>query len=398
MATGENAAMASNAGNGARQSTSPYREDDGRRREEARVSTLQSQVDELRQGLRELISRQTRQEELAKIYESGVAQNRLSLEQVRQESQQSAQARALDENRTRQQVADLENRFEDAIRPIRSLQAHVGELLEASRQKVDTTGLFERRFDEIAAAIEHFAAQNDRNAVVNHQLRDALDLLRTEIDQIHRDGLRTEDAIKIVDQDARRRVAEVAETSAVVAARIDDLRADAAHLADILDETRRSLVHIDPTFEELRAVDVVIRDDFTRFQAKTIETHAILRDRADDIQQDSDARFADLRQVIEQRAERLSSRIEALSETHRELEYRIAAFTGELEGLRQVDAGLRRDIWYLHEQRVRFRFEQIQQELDHVTHQRRDAESGAEERGAPKPRGRIAAPVGDMDF
>ena len=107
--------------------TSPgaMRHDDERRRDEARISALQNQVDELRQAMREVLSRQGREEELFKHYESATAQNRIAIDQLRQESQQSAQARALDENRTRQQVNDLDARLEDVTRPIRSLQAHV---------------------------------------------------------------------------------------------------------------------------------------------------------------------------------------------------------------------------------------------------------------------------------
>jgi hypothetical protein len=40
-----------------------YRQDDDRRRDEARLSTLQTQVDEVRQALRELASRQVRLED-----------------------------------------------------------------------------------------------------------------------------------------------------------------------------------------------------------------------------------------------------------------------------------------------------------------------------------------------
>src|SRR5690606_20420534 len=112
-----------------------YRREDERRREEARTAALQSQVDELRQLLRELASRQQRQEELFKHQQSLVAQTALAIEQVQKEAEQSSQARALDENRTRQKIEDLETRIDDGIRPIRSLQAHVTEILEESRKK-----------------------------------------------------------------------------------------------------------------------------------------------------------------------------------------------------------------------------------------------------------------------
>src|SRR5215208_3905223 len=101
------------------------RQDDERRRDEARLAAMQNQVDELRQAMREVLSRQGREEELLKHYESATAQNRLAIEQARQEMQQSAQARAIDETRTRQQIVDMDARVEDLTRPIRSLQAHV---------------------------------------------------------------------------------------------------------------------------------------------------------------------------------------------------------------------------------------------------------------------------------
>lgn len=352
-----------------------YRQDDDRRRDEARVSSMQNQLDELRQAMREVLSRQLRGEEQIKAYESSAAQNRLALEQMRQEASQTAQARALDENRTRQQIADIETRLEDAIRPIRTVQAHVNELVEVSRKKTDDTNVHKQRYDELAGAIEHLAAQNDRTAVVAYQLRETMDVSRTETDQLRRDIIRAEDQVKIVDQDARRRTAEVAEVTETFGTRVDELRADLAHLYDLLEETRRGLVHIDPALEELRSIDVTMRQDFQRFQVQVTDRHEQLVERIEDIRTDDDAQFADIRNVVEQRAERVVERVEIVNEQFRELGFRVATLSAELDALRQVDAQLRRDVWYLHEQRVRLRMEQVQQELDIVTHQRRDAES-----------------------
>jgi len=353
----------------------PYRQDDERRRDEARLSTLQTQLDESRQALRELASRQVRIEETVKQYEGGSAQNRLALEQIRQETQQSSQARALDENRTRQQIADLEQRIDDAIRPIRSLAAHVNELLEASRKKVDDTGQHQRRYDELRGMIDHVQALGDRNAVMTHQLRDSIDNVRSEGEQVRRDLLRNEDAIKIVDQEARRRIAEVVQGSADVSSRIDELRSDVAHTFDLIEETRRSIAHVDPTLEELRQIDIALRQDITRFQQQAIERHEVLVERQEDTRQAVDGQFAELRTAMDQRYERLGERIEAVSEQYRELGYRLSTFVLQLDELKQVDGTLRRDLWALHEQRVRLRLEQVQQELDLVTGSRRVAEA-----------------------
>src|SRR5215217_4872273 len=322
--------------------TSPgaLRQDDERRRDEARLTALQNQVDELRQAIREVLSRQGREEELFKHYESATAQNRIAIEQLRQESQQSAQARALDENRTRQQVNDLDARLEDVTRPIRSLQAHVMELIEAARLKSDDTAQYRQRDDEL-----------------------------------RRDIVRAEDSIKIVDQDSRRRVAEVAQEGTTFTARIDELRSDLGHLFDLIDDTRRSIVHIDPSLEELRDMDAVIRQELGRAQTQGEERHELLLERVEDMRGDMDARFADVRQALEQRHERLAERIDDLGEAHRELGFRISQLSGQLDELRLIDAPVRRDLWLLNEQRVRLRLDQAQQELDLIAAQRRDAEA-----------------------
>jgi chromosome segregation ATPase len=351
------------------------RQDDERRRDEARLAALQNQVDELRQAMREVLSRQGREEELLKHYESATAQNRLAIEQVRQEMQQSAQARAIDETRTRQQIVDMDARVEDLTRPIRSLQAHVMELIEAARQKADDTSEYKQRDDALQAQIEHLSAHVDRTGVLIHQARDSIEATREETDGLRRDIVRAEDSIKIVDQDARRRVAEVAQAGETITARIDELRSDLGHLFDLIDDTRRSIVHIDPALEELRGVDVAVRQELVRVQAQGVERHELLQERVEDMRGDIDARFADVRLALEQRHERLAERIDGLNDAHRELGFRISQLSGQLDELRLVDAAVRRDVWLLNEQRVRLRLDQAQQELDLIAAQRRDAES-----------------------
>ena len=370
-------------------STAVYRQEDDRRRDEARAATLQNQVDELRQALRELASRQVRIEEGLKQYEGSAAQNRITLDQIRQEAAQSSQARALDENRTRQQIGDLEQRIDDSVRPIRSLQAHVAELLEVSRKKTDDTGQHQRRFDELRSMIEHLQSLSDRTTVVTHQLRDSLDNIRSEADQTRRDIMRNEDAIKIVDQEARRRVAEVIQAGEQVNARLDELRSDMGHSFDLIEETQRSIVHIDPELAELRDADVVLRQDITRFNSAAVERHEDIVERQEENRQSVDSQFAEIRQGIDQRYERLGERIEAFNEQHREIGFRVSALAMQLDELRQVDEGIRRDLYVLHEQRVRLRLEQVQAELDLVTGSKRSAEHNGPTEPRPMSRNTI---------
>ena len=354
-----------------------YRQEDDRRRDEARLATLQTQVDEVRQALRELASRQVRLEDHLKQTDGQAAQNRIQLEQFRQENQQSAQARAIDENRTRQQMADLEQHLDDAVRPVRSMQAHFAELLDTNRKKTDDSGQVTRRIDEVRNLVENLQALGDRNAVVTHQLRDSIDAIRSELEQVRRDIIRNEDAVKVVDQEARRRIAEVAQVTEGFGSRMDEIRSDLAHSFDLIEEVKRSIVHIDPTLEELREADATTRVEVNRLQAQSVERHEMLVERIDDSRANSETHLLELRTSMDQRFERVSERIERLTEELRQVEFKASTVALSIDELKQTDAGLRREVWSLHEQRLRARLEQVQQELEQVTGNRRVMEAEA---------------------
>ncbi len=263
------------------------------------------------------------------------------------------------------------------MRPIRSLQAHVTDLLEQSRRKVDDTTQNKERFAEVMTNMEHLTAMSDRTSAIAHGLRDSIDSIRTEIDELRRDNIRTDDSIKIVDQEARRRTQAVAESIEGFTARLDELRSDISHTFETIEDTRRSLVHIDPTLDELRSGEINLRNDLTKLQNQVDARHDQLVDMQDEARQETDARFDQLRHTLEERIDRLNERLEETNETFRETTYKLSEINAQIEDLRQTDVSLHRDIWYLHEQRVRVRLEQVQEELDLATAQRRDAEGEA---------------------
>ena len=242
---------------------------------------------------------------------------------------------------------------------------------------MDDTSQTEKRLDELASIVEHLSAVGERTGAVTHALRDTIDDVRGEVDGFRRDIIRAEDAIKIVDQENRRRVSDVKDIAESYSARLDEIRSDIGHLYESFENQRRNLVHVDPTLDELRASDVAMRQELTRLQNQVTERHDLLVDMHDDARQENDARFAQVRSAFDERLDRLNERLEEANEQFREVSYKLADVNAALEELRQVDSSLHRDIWYLHEQRVRVRLEQIQEELDVAAAQRREADNEA---------------------
>lgn len=350
------------------------REDDRRKRDEIKLQGLQSQLDELRAVVREQASRQARLEDLLKVSESNVAQQRMVLEQHRHEVSQSAQARHLEEGRVRQQLAELSSRIDDSTRPIRSLQAHVAELLEAVRRQRDDAGHDVKRYDELRVLIDHLAAHGERQIGVSQTLRDSIETVRTEVERLQREILRAEDSIKIVDQEVRRRVAEVAQRIENLAAHVDEEVAAIPGLGERIEELREWTTAIPPQFEELHAALERAADEVGRYRTQAVERDELAAERIEEVREQLDAQVAHLGQLIDQRVERLTARLEQHDDADRELAYRVSLLEMLCDELKQVDGRLRRELWYLHEQRARLRLEQAQSELDATIEARRAAE------------------------
>ena len=352
------------------------REEERRRREEARQQAMQSQVDELRHRVRELAARLLRLEEEVKAAEADWAEQRHALEQHRHETQQAQQARQLEEARFRQQLAELALRLDEVARPIRTLQAQVAELLEAVRRQRDDTGQDTRRYDELRILIEHLAAYIERLSASDQSLRGGLEAVTTEVERIGREVTRLHDAIRIVEQDVRRRVAEAMQVIETLQVQLKEGASRDSQLAEELERVQEFLAAVPQQFDDLRSVAQRLGADIERVRSHSSERDDLLLERVEEIRQQFDQALRDLAAVSDQRAERVQAEFETLQAVDRELRYRIDLIEVRLDELREIDRQLRAELWRLLEQRLRLRFEQAQQELEQFIEQRQRAERG----------------------
>src|SRR5207248_1175357 len=154
--------------------------------------------------------------------EAMVSDVRADLDDHRRGQVQYAQARQLDDNRVRAGLADMHGGISEAHGAIRTLQAQTAELIEQTRARRDTTDITNRRFDELQSQISRTFAQQDRLVEVLNALRESIEEVRVEATQARRDYQRIEDAIHIVDSEAKRRVVEVEQRIEVIPPRVDE--------------------------------------------------------------------------------------------------------------------------------------------------------------------------------
>jgi chromosome segregation ATPase len=350
------------------------RDDERRRRDEARIIALQQQLDDMRSLVREVNARQARNEEQFRTYELALAQVRTSGEQHRHEMTQSLQARQLEDARMRQALSDLEGRIEETGRPIRSLQAHITEIVETLRRGRDDSDDELRRYEELKAVMEHIAALAERNSSVTQVIRESIESLRTDLEQTRRELQLAEDSVKIVEQELRRRFAEVDQDTKNLSVRIDEFRSFFSQIDAQIEDVRASIVHIDPALEELAQFDARVQEEIARYATQSDERDELLGERIDELRRVSDTQVRDLRQIGEQRHERVNDRIDSLIDVDREMSYRLNVIDLRIDEVREISTKVRRELWHLHELRSRMRLDQAQAELEAVSDARRAAE------------------------
>jgi chromosome segregation ATPase len=350
------------------------RDDEQRRREDSQQYGLQQQIDELRQVIRELVTRCARLEDQLKASQSAAAQDRLALEQHQHEVAQAGQARQLEEARVREQLVELSKRIDDSTRPIRTLQAHVSELIEAVRRFRDEDTDVEKRIEELRSQTEHLSAHNERQVVNLQALRDQIESLRGEIERTQRDQHQTNDSVKIVEHDFKRRLQELHQEIQAYDTKFRDYSSVWQTLQVQIDAVKESAESQFGRFDQIEVDIEQVAGEIQRSVVQTRERDEMNSQRIEEVRQRLDHDVQDLRSSDEQRHQRIDTRIDDLEQLDREVSYRVNMLEMTLDELRQDDARVRRDLWYLHEQRVRTRMEQIQEELEQVREARREAE------------------------
>ena len=218
---------------------------------------------------------------------------------------------------------------------------------------------------------------------MSQALRDSIENVRVELERQQRDLLRIDDATKIVDQDARRRLTEVIQQIENLNVRMTEEFGGFSALIARVDDLEKTLAGVWPNFDTIRDIQQRFEGEITRYHEQSVERDDLTADRIEEIRQQSEAQLSNLDIATAQRFERLTARTEQLDEVDRDLAYRLTMIEMQLEELDRVDQRLRREMWYLNEQRARLRLEQAQQELEQVTDARRQTEQRATERSSP---------------
>ncbi len=342
------------------------RDEERQRRDATTINNLQQQIDELRALVRDQVARGGRGNEIVKSVEAAIADVRADLDDHRRGQVQYAQARQLDENRIRAALADMHGGITEAHSSIRTLQAQATELIEQTRARRDTTDVTNRRFDELQSQITRTFAQQERLVDVMKGLRESIEEVRVEAAQARRDFQRFEDAIRIVDSEAKRRIIEVDQRIDVIPPRVEESLKRVAAVETAFKSVGEEFARLHNGLTNLAAIDVRQEEVYLTFNEQALERHDLVLERLEEVRQQGDAIDRDLRHAAEERDTYLASRIDLSDDALRDVAHRITLVNTRVDEVGQRAGDVRKELARASEQQVRSRFKQVQQELEEV--------------------------------
>lgn len=342
------------------------REDERRRRDEARLGEIEAQLEELRRALLEQGSRQARAEEWHKSLEAAVERLSGRLDAQRAEVAQFNDARQLDINRLRQATEELGVALEQGIRPIPDLRAQMADTMSQVRAKLQEVAQDRPRFDELQHQIDRLPPQIDRATQIAGGVREELTGVREELVALRADLQRAGDATGLVEQDARRRIGEVREAVDAIHARIDAVRDELTPLDVQIDRVRHELHEILPRFDELAAADTALHEEVERVGVADFERHSQAIGRIEEVRAALEGEVRTVERLNDTRFTSTMARFNDHDEADRHLGHQLALLAVRLDELRAADAAVRAEMHQLEELRLRLRLEQAQQETKAV--------------------------------
>jgi chromosome segregation ATPase len=376
------------------------RDDERRKRDEAQMFSVQQQLDELRRQLREGQARQQWLEDALKQSESRAAQLQLSVDKQSQEIIQSLQVRQIEDQRLRKQIAEIESRVDEPLKPMKEVRAQIADLIERFRNSQGQAAVSLQQMETTQQQLREMAAQVGMLNEQQRQQTDAQRELGSAIIDNRQEVVRVTEAQRIEEQRLRRQDIELQQGIEAVrnefgslVSRVSQVEETRKRFVEEVDALASSLTTVHAEYNKLEdLIERINRDNGERYLAQ--------QERIETVRVQLEADASDIRQVGDQRAERLFARLQQLEDRIRTQEGDAALIPAQIEALKQRDEFQVEQAEDLYEQHLVMQAEFLDQMLkqNRRRHQQAEASSPAAQGSSLIRSAREARPPSGEDY
>jgi chromosome segregation ATPase len=319
--------------------TAKYEEEKLRVQEQSQLIYLQNQIDELRRLIKEQTNKYSWAMEQVRKVEASNAQLQGVIDRQQQDNQLVHEAYKRELSALRRDVSNALVRAEEAVKPIRDIQATVHQFGENRRVDREQVAPLFGRIDEVER----------RQKEMQPHLHEATDRYRqvvTQLEQLRLADMEALEEMRVLsdelqaEKQALRR--QAIEAQQMVSDARNSLQAPVARIKHLEEQYKGldAMVRVIPgSVEEVAKVLPGIKEDVRRVEIISTERFMMTQERIEELRHQNEERLIDLRDTDEEHLRHLTGWLERLDAWCREEEGRVGRLSNRLDLLIQRHEG-----------------------------------------------------------
>ncbi len=313
------------------------RDEDQRKRDEAQLYAMQQQMDELRRQLKENLARQQWFEELYKQSESKVTQLQLAQDRMSQDVAQALHARQMDEGRVKAQVAELAQKVEAPDKQLREIRSQISALTEGRKSDHDVDVAGQLQTEELQRQIREINSHIAKVGDAQKQLRDLIHDLDSKLGEIRQEALHVGELQTMEEQRLRRQGVELQNLFEALRQQFTEVSAKSQRVDDVRRQITERLEIVEDQVALVRNNETGIDTEIDRIEKQATEQYLLQQERLETVRTQLDAQIGEMRQVNDQRTDRVMSRFSTVDDRLRAVEQTLAELPSRFEALERKD-------------------------------------------------------------
>ncbi len=315
--------------------TAKFEEEKLRVQEQSQLIYLQNQIDELRRMLKDQNNKYAWSMEQARRSEGQVGQIQNVIERQGQEIQTTLEVYKREITGLRREIAAAMLRAEEAVKPIRELQAQIHQLHESRRQDRDAVAPWQGRIEELEHRAKEVVSLIRESDDRYRQLHGQLDQFRVADVAAIEEIRHLDEQLQIEKQNLRRQAVEAQQLVADVRGALDDPVARIGRLEERIKLTEEQLADLPVQIEEISGHLPALQEDIRRVELVATERFLMNQERLEDLRHQNDERMVELHESGDENLLHITSWLERLDTWCREEEGRVARLGNRMELLQQ---------------------------------------------------------------
>lgn len=313
------------------------REEDHRKRDEAQFYSIQQQLDELRRQLRENLARQQWFEEMHKQNEGKVSQIEAAHDRLSQDIAQTLHAKQMDDARVKAQIAELTQRAEAPEKQFREIRAQLQGLVDARKSDRDTDAEGHKQVEDIQRQMREINSHIGQVNDTQRQLRDLLQELDSALGEVRQEAVHVAELQSMEEQRLRRQGIELQNLFEALRQQFNDVAAKSQRVDDLRKQMTERIEAIEERLGLAMNSDTTINTELERIEKITNEQYLGQQDRIETMRVQMDSQLGEMRQVSDQRMDRIMNRFTGIDERLRAIEQTLAELPSRFEALERRD-------------------------------------------------------------